>query len=121
MTPTSLDAILQRALAEPAFADLLFADPATALAGYNLSAEDKAALKAISREQFRRHGELDGELRADQELLRDEELAGVAGGGGAIDSGTREGQHNEAMLEWEAWPAGLPEPAEALPPERTLP
>ena len=42
-SPTVVD-VLSRAARDPAFRDLLLSDPASALAGYNLSGDERAAL-----------------------------------------------------------------------------
>ena len=115
MTPSSLDAILARALAEPAFADQLFADPETALADYSLSKEEQEALRSMSREEFRSGGALDAEL-LNNEPLSEEKLGSMAGGV-SQPLGQRSTQHNEAILGLQA----LPEPASMLHPDRTLP
>jgi hypothetical protein len=48
----TLEIILNRMSAEPAFADAVFADAGKALAGYPLSAEELAGIKSMSRAQF---------------------------------------------------------------------
>ena len=44
--------IIGRAVVEPDFRELLFANPDNALNGTDLTTEETAALKSISREQF---------------------------------------------------------------------
>lgn len=44
--------IVGRAVVEPDFREFLFADPANALNGYDLTTEEAVALKSIAREQF---------------------------------------------------------------------
>jgi hypothetical protein len=41
-----------RAVTEPEYRALLFSDPATALAGYELTGEEIAALKGLAPESF---------------------------------------------------------------------
>jgi hypothetical protein len=52
MPTKSVEEILHRAMSDRAFTELLFANPEKALAGYNLSAEDLATFKGISRAEF---------------------------------------------------------------------
>jgi hypothetical protein len=49
---STIETILTRAMSDPAFADLLFSDAEKALAGYDLSAEELASLKSMSRLDF---------------------------------------------------------------------
>ena len=49
---STLETILTRMISDSAFADALFADAEKALAEYNLSAEDLAKFKGMSRAQF---------------------------------------------------------------------
>ncbi len=49
---STLETILTRAMSDPAFADLLLADPEKALAGYDLTAEEVASLKSMTRADF---------------------------------------------------------------------
>ncbi len=49
---STLETILSRAMSDPAFADALFADPEKALAEYDLSAEEIAIFKNITRAEF---------------------------------------------------------------------
>lgn len=49
---STLETILSRAMNEPEFAEQLFNDPDQALAGYELSAEEYAKLKELSRAEF---------------------------------------------------------------------
>ncbi len=53
--------IIRRAAAEVEFRAVLFADPAAALAGYDLSAAERAALTGLTAESF---DALAGELEA---------------------------------------------------------
>lgn len=48
----STETILSRMMNEPTFAEAVFADAAKALAEYNLSAEEVAKFKGISRSDF---------------------------------------------------------------------
>ena len=52
MSAQTVESILSKAMGDAAFADLLFAQPEQALAGYDLSAEEAASLKGISRAEF---------------------------------------------------------------------
>jgi hypothetical protein len=49
---TTVEAILTHAMNDAEFADLLFADAEKTLAGYELSAEELASLKSMSRAEF---------------------------------------------------------------------
>ena len=49
---TTLETVLTRMMNEPAFADAVFTDAAAALADYQLSAEELANIKAMSRAKF---------------------------------------------------------------------
>jgi hypothetical protein len=49
---TTIETILARAMSDPAFAELLFANPAETLAAYNLSADEIEQFKGISRADF---------------------------------------------------------------------
>ena len=49
---TTLEPVLTRMMNEPAFADAVFTDAAAALADYQLSAEELANIKAMSRANF---------------------------------------------------------------------
>ena len=46
---STIETILSRAMSDPAFAEQLFADADQALAGYDLTAEEIAKLKGMSR------------------------------------------------------------------------
>ena len=48
----STQTILSRMIEEPAFADAVFTDAAKALAEYNLSAEELAKFKGLTRAHF---------------------------------------------------------------------
>jgi len=52
MSTQSIESILSRAMSDAAFADLLFSDPERALAGYDLTADEAAGFKAMSRADF---------------------------------------------------------------------
>jgi hypothetical protein len=52
MTSIALQQILARAAAEPQFREHLLSDPAQALAGYDLNAEERTALFHLSPENF---------------------------------------------------------------------
>jgi hypothetical protein len=45
---STIETILTRAMSDPAFADLLFADVEKALVGYDLTPEELTSLKSIS-------------------------------------------------------------------------
>lgn len=49
---STIEIILSRMMNDPAFADVVFADAETALAEYNLSAEEVMKFKGLSRAQF---------------------------------------------------------------------
>ena len=49
---TTIETVLTRMMNEPAFADAVFTDAAAALADYQLSAEELANIKAMSRAGF---------------------------------------------------------------------
>jgi len=49
---TAIETILSRAMSEPDFADKLFSDPESALAGYELSSAELAQFKKMSRADF---------------------------------------------------------------------
>jgi len=48
----SVQEIVGRAITEPEYRELLFADPDRALSGYDLTEEEAAALKGLERERF---------------------------------------------------------------------
>ena len=52
MSAENVHKIIGRAVTEPAYRELLFSDPATALAGYELTDAHSMLLKQLSREQF---------------------------------------------------------------------
>ncbi len=52
MSAQSVESILSKAMSDAAFADALFADPEKALAGFDLTREEIASLKNLSRAQF---------------------------------------------------------------------
>ena len=49
MSEQTVEAILSKAMSDAKFADALFADPEKALAGYDLTAEEAASFKELSR------------------------------------------------------------------------
>jgi hypothetical protein len=61
---STLETILSRAMGDPAFADQLFADPETALAGYDLSPEELALLKSMPRSEAGASGPAPEERRS---------------------------------------------------------
>ncbi len=51
MSTQAVQTVIGRAVTDAAFRQALFADPAQALAGYDLSADELAALQALDAEQ----------------------------------------------------------------------
>ncbi len=51
MSQEAVQTVIGRAVTDAAFRQALFADPAQALAGYDLSADELAALQALDAEQ----------------------------------------------------------------------
>lgn len=49
MSQQTIETILTRAMSDAAFADALFANPDVTLAGFDLTAEEIASLKGMSR------------------------------------------------------------------------
>ncbi|MBI4670319.1 MAG: Franean1_4349 family RiPP [Chloroflexi bacterium] len=52
MSAETVTTIIRRAVAEQEFRAALFADPATALSGYELTEEERAALTGLTAENF---------------------------------------------------------------------
>lgn len=52
MSTESVKKIIGRAVTEPEYRGVLFSDPDKALAGYDLTEEEAAALKGLEREKF---------------------------------------------------------------------
>lgn len=52
MSAQALQSVLSRAMVDTTFADLLFSDTDHAVAGYELTAEEIARLKTMSRAEF---------------------------------------------------------------------
>jgi hypothetical protein len=52
MSTKGIEAVFDRAMSDPAFADLLFADADKALAGFELSPEELGKLKGLTRAKF---------------------------------------------------------------------
>ena len=52
MSTTGIEAVLSRAMSDAAFADLLFINPEMALSGYDLTTQETARLKGMSRADF---------------------------------------------------------------------
>ena len=52
MSAETVTKIIGRAVNEPEYRELLFSDPAKALEGYELTEEESAGLKGLSREGF---------------------------------------------------------------------
>jgi hypothetical protein len=51
MTQAAVQTVIGRAVMDAAFRQALFTDPAQALAGYDLSVDERAALQALNAEQ----------------------------------------------------------------------
>ncbi len=83
MTTQNVETILARAMSDAAFAESLFADPAAALAGLDLTAEELASIKGMSRTDFDQFTATAPEER--------KSMMYITGGGVRI-------QHNESML-----------------------
>ena len=52
MSVETIKTIISRAMTEPEFKEKLFSDPPKTLEGYELTDQEIATLKAISREEF---------------------------------------------------------------------
>ncbi len=52
MSAQSVESVLSRAMKDQSFAETLFTNPEKALAGYELTAEEKANLKGMDRATF---------------------------------------------------------------------
>ena len=52
MSAQSVESVLSKAMSDAKFADALFADPEKALAGYDLTAEEFAKFKGLTRADF---------------------------------------------------------------------
>ena len=52
MSTKGIESVLSRAMSDSAFADQLFANPALALAGFELTTEEATSLKSMSRAEF---------------------------------------------------------------------
>ena len=52
MSTKGIEAVLNQAMSDSAFADQLFASPEQALAGFELTTEESASLKSMSRAEF---------------------------------------------------------------------
>ncbi len=52
MSARTVEAILRRALQEPAFVELLFSQPTVAISGYDLTPEEVIRLLSIKKEDF---------------------------------------------------------------------
>jgi nucleoid DNA-binding protein len=60
---SSIEAILTHAMSDRAFAELLFTDVDKAVAGYDLTAEEIASLKAMPRQELDRFAQAPAEER----------------------------------------------------------
>ena len=63
MSPEAVESILSRAMGDAAFADLLFRDPDEALAGFDLTPDEAAKFKSMSRADFDQWSHLSAEER----------------------------------------------------------
>ena len=63
MSQQTVESILTRAMSDAAFADSLFANPEKALSGFDLTAEEIANLKAMSRAEFEKYSKATPEER----------------------------------------------------------
>ena len=63
MSAQSVESVLSKAMSDAKFADALFADPEKALAGYDLTAEETANLKNLSRADFKNYEKASPEER----------------------------------------------------------
>lgn len=52
MSQQTIESILTRAMSDASFAETLFAEPDSALAGFDLTAEEIAKFKGLTRTQF---------------------------------------------------------------------
>lgn len=52
MSQQTIESVLTRAMSDAAFAELLFANPDSALAGFDLTAEEVASFKGLAREDL---------------------------------------------------------------------
>ena len=52
MSAQSVESVLSKAMSDASFADALFADPEKALAGYDLTKEEIASFKELSRDDL---------------------------------------------------------------------
>ena len=52
MSANGVETVLSKAMSDAKFADALFADPEKALAGFDLTGEEKSNLKNLSRAEF---------------------------------------------------------------------
>lgn len=72
----NMQTVIGKAVVDPAYRELLFSDPDEAIKDQNLTAEEIAGVKGLSRAKF-------DEVSAE---LEDQMLAQVAGGGAAASS-----------------------------------
>ena len=63
MSVESVESILSRAMSDATFAELLFSNPEQALAGFDLTAEETATFKNMSRADFDKWSHLSAEER----------------------------------------------------------
>ena len=52
MSAQSVESILSKAMSDAKFADALFADPEKALTGYDLTSDERAKFKSLTRAHF---------------------------------------------------------------------
>jgi hypothetical protein len=82
MLTKAIETILTRAMSDAAFADLLFANLESALAGYELTTEEIANLKGMSRADFAHFQSASPEERRSFSLVGVNSASGGGGGGG---------------------------------------
>jgi hypothetical protein len=89
MSDNTITIVLRRMLAEPEFRNLLLRDPSAALAGYDLTPSERAALSGLKTENYDAVA-ADLEARVSHAML----LGQPAGGGAGASGGyTVDGTH----------------------------
>jgi len=63
MSAKGIEAVLTRAMSDPAFADALFADVEKALAGFDLTGQELELFKGMSRADFEAYAKASPEER----------------------------------------------------------
>jgi hypothetical protein len=69
MSAETVDTVLAKAMSDAAFAEALFAKPDEALAGYDLTEEERQSLKNMSREDFDKYAMAAPEERKSMEII----------------------------------------------------